>query len=482
MGFEPVCSDPVKLNSMISNCYKKNRFFRSIYAILFAAMLVLSCSDEQDFEGGGRDPGTGEEPVQTGYLPLIEVVTNGAIVDEPKVRSILKITEQGEVTHEGIAGIEIRGASSQMFDKKSYGLETWDSNNEDINVSLLGMPEEEDWVLHGPFSDKSLMRNKLIYDLSNDMGRYASRTKFVELIINGNYKGVYVFMEKLKRNKDRIAIEKLRPDENSGDDLTGGYILKIDKVAGSNVGNGYNNQNSFASEFEPPFTGGGEIRFLYEYPDAREISTQQRDYIKKYVQDFESALASDDFKDPVTGYRAYADVESFVDFFILNEISHNVDGYRLSTFMHKDKNGKLTMGPIWDFNLAFGNADYCGGGNTDTWAYRFNERCPGDFWSVPFWWYRLLEDPDFVVLLKNRWFELRSNVFSNQAVLGRISGYQDEMKEVDAINRNFSKWNILGKWIWPNNFVGTTYDAERIYMEDWIVDRMDWLDSAISQL
>lgn len=467
---------------MLKNCSWKNRSFYLTHALLIALLLNLSCSDDKDFETGGQNPDTGEVPEETLYLPLIEIKSSGQIVDEPKVRSTMKITEQGKVSYEGIAGIEIRGASSQMFDKKSYGLETWDNNNEDINVSLLGMPEEEDWVLHGPYSDKSLMRNKLIYDLSSDMGRYASRTRFVELIINGTYKGVYVFMEKLKRNKNRIAIEKLKPEENSGDDLTGGYILKIDKIAGSNVGSGYNSQNSFASKVPPPHAGNGEIRFLYEYPDAEDISSEQRSYIKQYVHDFEAALSSDGFKDPETGYRAFIDVESFIDFFILNEISHNVDGYRLSTFMHKDKNGKLNMGPIWDFNLAFGNADYCGGGNTDTWAYRFNERCPGDFWSVPFWWYRLLEDPYFVERLKTRWFEVRSNVLSDQAVLGRISNYEKEMQELDAINRNFTKWDILGEWIWPNNFVGTTYEAERIYVEEWIVDRMSWLDGSIGDL
>ena len=467
---------------MTTNCCWKNRTNRWAWVLLFVLLVNLSCSDDKDFESEGREPDTGEVPDENLFLPLIEIRSNGQIVDEPKVRSTMKITEQGKVTYEGIAGIEIRGASSQMFDKKSYGLETWDDNNEDINVSLMGMPEEEDWVLHGPYSDKSLMRNKLIYDLSSDMGRYASRTRFVELILNGTYKGVYVFMEKLKRDKGRIDIAKLKPEENSGDDLTGGYILKIDKIAGSNVGSGYNNQNSFASQVPPPHTGTGEIRFLYEYPDAEDISSAQKNYIKQYVQDFEEALSSNDFKDPEMGYRAYIDVESFIDFFILNEISHNVDGYRLSTFMHKDKNGKLNMGPIWDFNLAFGNADYCGGGNTDTWAYRFNERCPGDFWSVPFWWYRLLEDPYFVEKLKTRWFEYRSNILSDPAVLGKISDYKKEMQDVDAIDRNFTQWAILGKWIWPNNFVGTTYEAEQIYVEEWIVDRMSWLDGAIGGL
>ena len=466
---------------MIENCYRNTRLSGVTFVLLLVLLIHWSCSDDKDFEGN-PGPGTGEVPEETVYLPLIEITTNETIVDEPKVRSSMKITEDDEVTYDGIAGIEIRGASSQMFDKKSYGLETWDDNNEDINVSLLGMPEEEDWVLHGPYSDKSLMRNKLIYDLSGDMGRYASRTKFVELFINGDYKGVYVFMEKLKRDKNRIDISKLNPDENSGEDLTGGYILKIDKIAGNNLGEGYNDLNSFASKVPPPFAGDGEIRFLYEYPDAEDISMEQKAYIQEYVHGFEQALGSEEFRDPDQGYAAFIDVDSFVDFFILTEISNNVDGYRLSTFMHKDKNGKLAMGPIWDFNLAFGNADYCGGGDTDKWAYRFNERCPGDFWAVPFWWYRLLEDPDFVQKLKDRWSSLRGTVLSEQAILQRIASYESGMEELGAIDRNFSRWGILGQWIWPNNFVGTSYAAERDYLEEWVKDRLGWLDSAISQL
>ena len=201
--------------------------------------------------------------------------------------------------------------------------------------------------------------------------------------------GVYVFMEKLKRDKERIDINKLKDDENSGEDLTGGYILKIDK--------GYDEQNSFISAYGSSIgTESQEIRFIYTYPKADKITSEQKNYIATYINDFETALASDEFTDPVSGYAAYADMDSFVDFFILNELSNNVDGYRISTYMHKDKNEKLKMGPIWDFNLAFGNADYCSGGETNVWAYKFNERCPEDGLSVPFWWDRLLADPAFV--------------------------------------------------------------------------------------
>ncbi|CAN0606076.1 unnamed protein product, partial [Ectocarpus sp. 12 AP-2014] len=166
-------------------------------------------------------------------------------------------------------------------------------------------------------------------------------------------------MEKLKRDSNRIDINKLKDDENSGEDLTGGYILKIDKTTG-NVDDDLNSRNSFVSDFDPLFASTGQkIYFQYEYPDVDDITTEQRAYISDYVYQFENALISEDFEDSVNGYTAYIDVDSFIDFFILNEISNNIDGYRLSTFMHKEKNEKLKMGPVWDFNIAFGNVDYC---------------------------------------------------------------------------------------------------------------------------
>ena len=275
----------------------------------------------------------------------------------------------------------------------------------------------------------------------------------------------------------------MKVDENSGEDLTGGYILKIDKTAGTNLGEGYNDLNSFTSPHAPPNASVSQkINFLYEYPDAEDITVEQKAYISSYITDFENALASNDFKDPITGYSAYIDVSSFIDFFLLNEISNNVDGYRLSTFMHKDKNGKLKMGPIWDFNLAFGNADYCGGGNTNVWAYKFNERCSGDFWLIPFWWDKLLQDPAFVAELKTRWNILRSGAFSETSILAKISSYKDTLEKAGAIDTNFDTWEILGVYLWPNNFVGNSFLEENNYLAGWAMDRLTWMDDAINSL
>jgi hypothetical protein len=407
----------------------------------------------------------------------------GEIVNEPKVPAALTIRRLDSIFYEGIIGIEIRGESSQFFDKKSYGFETWDAEYNDLDVALIGFPEEEDWILHGPFSDKSLIRNKLIYELSNQMGRYATKTEFVELTINYEYKGLYIFMEKLKRDKNRINISKLENGDIDEESISGGYIIKIDK---SDMEDGsYSDYNSFQSKFDVFGNEDGDIRinFNYEYPKPGEIHANQKNYIKNYFYEFESSLASNNFKDPNDGFRKYIDEDSFIDFFILNELSNNVDGYRLSTYLQKDRNEKLVIGPIWDFNLSFGNADYCGGERYDVWCFKFNERCLGDFWNVPFWWNRLIEDENFVIKLKERWNQLRTNILSDNNLMTLIEDqYSFLNNETDIINKNFNTWKIFGVYIWPNSFVGNNYYEEIDFLKNWIKNRTQWLDESINNL
>ena len=416
-------------------------------------------------------------------ITTLGVGPEGEIVDEPKVPAALTIKRLDSTLYEGIIGIEIRGESSQFFDKKSYGFETWDSQYNDLDVALIGFPEEEDWILYGPFSDKSLIRNKLIYELSNRMGRYTTKTEFVELTINYEYKGLYIFMEKLKRDKNRIDISKLENTDIDEELISGGYIIKIDK---SDMEDGsYTDYNSFQSQFDVFGNENGDIRinFNYEYPKPGEIHANQKNYIKNYFYEFESSLASNNFKDPINGFRKYIDEDSFIDFFILNELSNNVDGYRLSTYLQKDRNEKLVIGPIWDFNLSFGNADYCGGERYDVWCFKFNERCLGDYWNVPFWWNRLLEDEKFVDKLKGRWNQLRLNILSDNNILTLIEEqYSFLNNETDIINRNFNKWKIFGIYIWPNSFIGNNYYEEIDFLKNWIKERTKWLDESINNL
>ena len=446
--------------------------FKKFFFLTFF-LFLLNCEKEStDINNTSEELNLDE----TNLLPQFKIDTsNKTIVDEPKIPASMDLYIDGELNKSYNIGIEIRGSSSQFFEKKSYGVETWDSNNEDIDTDLGGFPEEEDWILYGPFSDKSLIRNVLIFQLSNAIGMYGSRTDFYEVTINDKFLGTYVLMEKIKRDKNRVNISK-----NLDDDISGGYIIKIDKPPDE----GYTSANSFSSKFDTrgSYVGASDIKFLYTYPKSSEISNDQKNYIKNYINDFEEALLSSNFQDPELGYQKYIDIDSFVDFLILNEISKNIDAYRISTFMHKDKNQKLKMGPIWDFNLGFGNVNYCDAELESGWSYKFNDVCGGDNWKVPFWWNRLFEDPAFVSKLKNRWSDLRTNILSDQNLQDRIDEITNFLIEHNAPRRNFDKWTIIGKYVWPNNYIGNNYGEEISYLKNWLEKRVKWMDEEINSL
>lgn len=422
-------------------------------------------------------------------LPIIVINTNGqTILDEPKIAATMGIIDNGGSVrnnltdtfnnYDGKIAIEIRGSSSQIFPKKQYGIELRNNLGEGINAPLLGMPAEEDWVLFAPYNDKSLMRDVLAYKLGRDMGQYAPRTRYCEVVLNGQYQGVYVLIEKIKRDKNRVDINSLNADENSGDNLTGGYIIKIDKQTGS--GNG-----GWTSTYTPPGRSGTQtIFFQYDYPKAANITSQQRNYIQQFIANFEGTLFSTDFTNPATGYTKFIDSESFIDFFIANEISKNVDGYRLSTYLHKDKDsngGKLKMGPIWDFNLGFGNANYCTQGNPEGWVTNFNNVCPQDFWLIPFWWNRLQQDGAYRSKLAVRWKSLRDNQFKTEKILAYIDSVATVLN-AESQQRNFTRWPVLGQYVWPNYYIGSSFQAEVDWLKNWVINRMSWLDTNMPQV
>ena len=448
---------------------------------MFTLLFLLSCDDTRSNEFIEEK----SSPISS-MLQFIIDTKSKKIIDEPKIPATLIITDSTDTLYNGHIGIELRGSTSQIFfDKKSYGVETWDQNGNDIDIALAGFPAEEDWIFHGPFSDKSLIRNALIYDLSNKIGQYASRTRFFEMKLNGEFQGTYLLMEKIKRDKNRVDIEKLESNDNDPNLISGGYIIKIDKTTGESTSHGdYNEKISFYSKYDPNGEEGKDkkIFFLYDVPSPEKISKEQKIYIQSYINSFEEALLSNDFSDPKTGYRQFIDVDSFVDFFLLNELSHNPDAYRLSTYMHKKRNGKLKMGPIWDFNIAFGNVNYCKGEDVNNWIFKYNDYCPDDFWLVPFWWSKLLNDPYFANKVKSRWQELRQNELSDKLIFGKIDLLISELETSDAIKRNFERWPILDQWIWPNSYVGTTYESEINYLKNWLSQRLTWMDSNIPSL
>ena len=407
-------------------------------------------------------------------LPIIMIDTYGNVIpDEPRIDAYMGIidnknginsVEDNFNNYDGKITIEKRGNSSQEQEKPPYRFETVNNQGENNNVELLGLPEENDWILYAPWSDKSLLRNVLIYNLSNEMGRYAPRSKYVELYLNKEYKGIYVLMEKIKRDKNRVAISSLNQDENFGDDMTGGYILKFDwEETGDNNG-GFNS-----------LIDG--MRYNYHYPKADEITSQQMNYIQKYINDFEIIMNSNDY-DSEDGYLKLIDVNSFIDFIILQEISRNVDAYGLSTYIYKDKesiNDKLIAGPIWDFNHGFGNCDYYNAWKTDSWniSYLYD-----DMDQRAFWWLKLWNDETFNIKFKNRYKELRMSVLSTNNIHAKIDNFVTLLG--NSVDRNYEKWPILGQYIWPNYQVFETYQEEISYLKNWIDNRLNWMDSQLN--
>ena len=403
------------------------------------------------------------------HLPIIVIDTFGEeIPDDPRIPAQMGIINNWpDINHigdsyndyDGMITIELRGNSSQSQPKKPYRLETVNDNGENNNVSLLGMPEENDWVLYAPWSDKTFIRNVLTYQLSNEMGRYASRTRYCELYINEDYKGIYVLMEKIKRDQNRVDISKLTPDETTGDDVTGGYILKFDWFwTGDNLGGFESSHGSL---------------YNYHYPQPDDIAPEQEAYIQQYIENFEDMMLGQGYNDPNIGYPAHMDVGSFIDLIMLHELSKNVDAYRLSTYIYKDKESiddRLIAGPIWDINHGYGNCDYGNTWETTDWLLDYDPT--GD--PIAFWWETLWDDENFKTEFSYRYTELRSTILSEENIASIIDSITTYLGP--AISRNFARWPILGSYVWPNYYVFDTYSEEIEYLKNWTNMRLEWMD------
>lgn len=372
---------------------------------------------------------------------------------------------------EGDIGIEIRGSSSSGFPKKQWGLETRDPSGNKNDVSIFNMAYDNDWVLYAPYSDKSLIRNVLTYKMGWDTDQYAPRTKLCEVVLNGEYQGVYVFTEKIKRKDGKVGIEDVSPQDISGNELTGDYILKVDKLTSGGV-------VAWTSPI-PPYPGApGFIEFQAHDPSIDSLVPTQLNYLQSTVTAFENALDGSSFSDPVLGYAPYIDMESFVDYMLVQEFGKNVDGYRISSFFYKQRDsegGKLIAGPLWDFNLAWGNANYCEGGLTTGWEMDFGNVCGGGGNQNPFWWQKLVQDPEFAHLMNCTWTELRQGPWHTDSLMAYIDEQALYLEESQT--RNYLKWPVLGTYLWPNNFIGNSYAEEVAYLKTWTTARANWLDA-----
>lgn len=412
----------------------------------------------------------------------------------------------GEPEFAGRAGLRTRGQSSQGWPKKQYALELWKEGNSDTrpirasdgddrSVSVLGLPAESDWVLNGPYTDKTQINNYLTFTWSNAMGQYAPRTRLVEVFVKTNegalnyrtdYRGTYVLLEKIKIDARRVNITELSPGAAEEPEISGGYIWKYDKDGAGDV--------NFRTSFQSRAGSGRPWKFV----EPQRPPEVQRDWLKDHLTEFETALYGPDFDDPVEGYAKYIDVDSWVNTWLLVEFTKNIDGFRLSTYYHKDVEGKITQGPAWDFNLSLSNANYLQGAYPAGWYHESLSRADYPYWD------RLFEDPNFEMRVRDRWFELRNTIFSTENLLSDIDeavglltdgnpnlGDPGPGEPSNPISRNFDRWGTLGSYLWPNCFFGTgtcptsplpnrgrpdSYEDYIFILKDFVERRAEWID------
>jgi len=358
-----------------------------------------------------------------------------------------------------------RGSSSLGFPKRQFGVRLIDDSGENRNEPVLGMPSENNWIMSAPYDDKTLIRNAIAYDLGRDMGRYAPRLRFVELFLHdGNgpvtashYHGVYMLVERVKWDNNRVNITKLTPEDNAEPEITGGYIINYDR------------EDHFRSSFF-------STRFSLIRPSVEDITPQQRNWISGYTGGLEAALFGSNFRDPDTGYAAWLDTDSFVDYHLITEALKEMDGFRLSTIMHKDRGGKMVMGPIWDYNLSTGNYKGPWSGAPTGWYHTHLN--PTQYLNG--WYTRLFQDEAFSRKYSDRWWQLRQGPYATEHIVNMIRAYADLLDE--AQERNFIRWPILGEWVWEYSRDGyATWEEEIEWLVDWVEKRMDWIDSQMPE-
>jgi len=413
-------------------------------------------------------------------LPIVVINTNGqSIQDDPKIMADMGIIYNGpgnrnhlsdpKNDYNGKIGIEIRGNYSASLPQKPYGFELWDVNGNSIDAPLLGMPAENDWVLLANYNDKSFARNVLPFHLFDSMGHYAVRTRLADVVINGEYRGIYLLGEKIKRDSNRVDVPKLEPTEISGVDVTGGYIVKIDY---------WDNSNSWQLEHSPIGYPGLDVHMVYYYPAADVIAPQQQTYIQAFIGGFEDALYGPDFADPELGYRQFISTSSFIDYFIVNEVARNGDGFKKSRFFYKDKDHadgtfrKLKAGPVWDFDWALKDM---WNGSQDGSQFIYGE-VDQDV-NAPGWYIRLLEDPLFADELRCRYDDLRRGILSEAYLHAKVDSVAALVAESQAWH--YQVWGHLGQSTGTPEVQSPsqTYAEEVQRLKDWLSRRLIWLDA-----
>ena len=406
-------------------------------------------------------------------LPVVKITTekdsNGNYTEILRDTWINATVEIIDTTGETIFDfIQIKGRGNSTWTrmpKKGYSIKFNDEHE------VLGMPKDKRWELLASYSDKTLMRTAIAFDLAEDMGmKYSARNRFVDVYLNDELMGNYTLIEKIKVSGNRLDIQKQTAESEN---ITGGYLLEIDMD--SRIQDNY-------KYFYTQYINKDNYLYIYEdgellptavsvkYPEPEYITDEQFEYIKQYVLDAETALFSDNFTDPELGYAKYFDVDSLVDWYIFNEITKSVDSPMLtSVYLYKDVDSKLCMGPVWDFDLSMGNS-----------GMRLGYLTEGLYVGKAPWFARLLEDPAFLEKIAERWDELKDTAMKN--IFTNIDKYYAEIYLSQKIN--FRIWPILGKWVWPERDdiePLKNYKAEVEYLREFLTKRIAWFDETFGK-
>jgi len=473
-------------------------YFRFISALFLA--LSVECLS-QNYPPDVRDVKIGKT-----NLPIVFINTLGHEMNrEDRVSALMKIVSNPDgvnyddtiahpnqiANYEGYIGIKYRGNSSFEDQKKkpySFKLltDSYENGGKKLKKALLGMGKDDDWCLLSPYNDRSLIRNVLTFTLAQGYSEFVPKIRLCEVIIDGLYYGVFQLSEKVSRGDDRLNIKK---PGDSGDELTGGYVIEKDRD---------DEPIYHTSKYFPTNSDGEELHFTtdingnvlqthppifiqYKEPDWEEITEIQREWIDKRFDDFEDALASDNFKDTENGYRKYVDVISFIDYQIATEVSNNIDGYRLSCFLYKyrdsvDPRFKMTL---WDFDNAWAISSWPETAYwTNAWTFKNNDWKNGWMGNhlLSFWFNKLMQDPSYVEELKNRYAECRQGRYAD--ICGVIDSLTYELTAMGASDRDFKAWPRWGK-LYSNLLCPESYDEEINYIKNWVNGRIAWLDEQL---
>lgn len=420
-------------------------------------------------------------PITSSNLPIVLIDLDERMADKEEKRRVsanMRIIwnkdgsrnyteETTEYDYDGKIGIRYRGNSSSGYPKKPFSIRTEKENGKKKKVSILGIGEDNDWALLASYADKTLIKNTLIFSLMDGTFEYTPSARYCEVIINGVYQGVYILASRVRQGKHRVNIDK--PSSDEGDGLTGGYLLEIDRPDTD----GFLGKQSCKDLWEQD--NNLYNYFQLNYPDLEDLSPTQWDYIKNEVWEMETAIGGDNFKDIDNGFRAYIDTTSLKNLYITQEFTKNVDGYRLSTplYKHIDSIDKRFKFSIWDFDFAFGLAEYGSGWGTDGWVWNSNQH---DNTTVPWMFKHILQDEKFYTDLKNQWKEYRNNRLSDENIASSIDSLTNLLQE--AQERNASAWDTWDIHCWPRyHMTIDSWEESITHLKTWINSRTTWIDS-----